>query len=117
MSIDVIGGGPAGSAASIFLAKRGFDDIRLYEKSPKLRKPCGGGLTWRVFERYGYLLEGLKTNPIKTIIVDLENTMVKFEFKKAVLKIVDRLRLDKHLRKIAKSFGVKIIKKMLNQKN
>ncbi|MEM5878966.1 MAG: NAD(P)/FAD-dependent oxidoreductase [Candidatus Aenigmatarchaeota archaeon] len=116
MSIDIIGGGPAGSTASIFLAKSGFDDIKLYEKSVKVRKPCGGGLTFRVLERYDYLLEGLKTNPIKTIVVDIDNTIIKFGFKKVVLKIVDRLKLDEHLRKIAKSLGVKIIGKNVEPK-
>lgn len=114
MSISIVGGGPAGSSAAIFLARNGFDDIKLYEKSPSKRKPCGGGLTWRLFERYDNLLKDLEFNSFKSVLLDIDGTAIKFNFKKTIIKVTDRFKLDKHLRTVAESSGVKLIKKSAN---
>jgi flavin-dependent dehydrogenase len=111
MSISVVGGGPAGSSASIFLARKGFDNIKLYERLPNWRKPCGGGLGEDILKRYGNLLKGLDTRSFKSAIMDIEGTVIRLNFKKTILKVVDRLKFDKHLRSIAESEGVEIIKR------
>lgn len=53
-SIAVIGAGPAGSTAAEQLARAGY---RVYLLDEKLawEKPCGGGVTYKAYERYPYL--------------------------------------------------------------
>ena len=54
-SIAIIGGGPAGSMAAGTLAHGGAT-VTVYEEKVPWEKPCGGGLTYKVLERYPFLL-------------------------------------------------------------
>ena len=53
--VVVVGAGPAGSTASIFLAKKGLKVIMVdKDKFPRM-KPCGGGIPVSTFKRLSYL--------------------------------------------------------------
>ena len=52
--IAIIGGGPAGSMAAEVLA-RGGGTVTIYEEKLWWEKPCGGGLTHKVLQRYPFL--------------------------------------------------------------
>jgi geranylgeranyl reductase family protein len=54
-SVAVIGGGPAGSFAAERLASAGFRTLLLDEKLA-WEKPCGGGLTYKAYHEYPFLL-------------------------------------------------------------
>jgi flavin-dependent dehydrogenase len=111
MSISIVGGGPAGCSTGIFLAKKGFKDIIIYEKFPNRRKPCGGGLSERIVKRYREFVEDVPINPMSECVFDFDNKILNFSFKKPFQYIVDRLAFDKNLRDIAKENGIKIIEK------
>src|SRR5262249_27865492 len=49
------GGGPAGAFAAAELASSGLDTIVLDEKLA-WEKPCGGGLTYKAYHQYPFLL-------------------------------------------------------------
>lgn len=53
--VIIVGGGPAGASAGLFLAQHGLR-VLLFEKYavPRL-KPCGGGLTYRTLRRFPQL--------------------------------------------------------------
>lgn len=53
--VAVIGGGPAGAMAAEKLARGGLDTILIDEKLA-WEKPCGGGLTYKAYDRYPFLL-------------------------------------------------------------
>lgn len=53
--IAILGGGPAGSFAAESLARAGHRTILLDEKMA-WEKPCGGGLTYKAYEQYPFLL-------------------------------------------------------------
>src|SRR5512132_877277 len=53
--VAVLGGGPAGAFAAERLASAGLDTIVLDEKLA-WEKPCGGGLTYKAYQRYPFLL-------------------------------------------------------------
>ncbi|MBV6431074.1 MAG: hypothetical protein IANPNBLG_01196 [Bryobacteraceae bacterium] len=53
--VAVLGGGPAGAFAAEKLARAGLETIVLDEKLA-WEKPCGGGLTYKAYERYPFLL-------------------------------------------------------------
>jgi geranylgeranyl reductase family protein len=54
--VAVLGGGPAGSFAAERLASAGLETTVLDEKLA-WEKPCGGGLTFKAYSRYPFLLE------------------------------------------------------------
>ncbi len=53
--VAVLGGGPAGAFAAERLASAGIEAIVLDEKLA-WEKPCGGGLTFKAYDRYPFLL-------------------------------------------------------------
>jgi geranylgeranyl reductase family protein len=54
-TVAVLGGGPAGAMAAAKLASGGMDTVLLDEKLA-WEKPCGGGLTWKAYDRYPFLI-------------------------------------------------------------
>lgn len=54
--VAVLGGGPAGAFAAARLASSGLDTVLLDEKLA-WEKPCGGGLTFKAYNQYPFLIE------------------------------------------------------------
>jgi len=54
--VAVLGGGPAGALAAERLAQGGLDTILIDEKLA-WEKPCGGGLTYKAYTQYPFLME------------------------------------------------------------
>ena len=55
-SVAVLGGGPAGATVAERLASAGLKTIVIDEKLA-WEKPCGGGLTYKAYTQYPYLIE------------------------------------------------------------
>ncbi|MEO5925967.1 MAG: NAD(P)/FAD-dependent oxidoreductase [Bryobacteraceae bacterium] len=55
-TVAVLGGGPAGASAAERLARSGLKTI-LFDEKLAWEKPCGGGLTYKAYSEYPYLLE------------------------------------------------------------
>lgn len=55
-TVAVLGGGPAGSTAAERLARAGLRTIIIDEKLA-WEKPCGGGITYKAYSEYPYLIE------------------------------------------------------------
>ena len=62
--VAVLGGGPAGAFAAENLARAGLDTVVIDEKLA-WEKPCGGGLTYKAYDRYPFLIEN--SEPKKVI--------------------------------------------------
>ena len=54
--VAVLGGGPAGSFAAERLARAGLDTV-LFDEKLAWEKPCGGGLTYKAWNEYPFLVE------------------------------------------------------------
>ena len=54
--VAIIGGGPAGAFAAEQLARAGLL-VQLYDEKLAWEKPCGGGLTYKAYSQYPFLLE------------------------------------------------------------
>ncbi|MBM3759760.1 MAG: NAD(P)/FAD-dependent oxidoreductase [Acidobacteria bacterium] len=63
--VAVLGGGPAGAHAAEKLVASGLDTILIDEKLA-WEKPCGGGVTYKAYERYPYLFENQTQKKIVT---------------------------------------------------
>src|SRR5215831_15837212 len=54
--VAILGGGPAGAFAAEKLASAGLDVVVMDEKLA-WEKPCGGGLTYKAYSQYPFLLD------------------------------------------------------------
>jgi geranylgeranyl reductase family protein len=55
-TVAVLGGGPAGASAAERLAQAGVRTL-LFDEKLGWEKPCGGGLTYKAYQKYPYLLD------------------------------------------------------------
>src|SRR3954447_3994092 len=55
-TVAVLGGGPAGASAAERLARAGMR-VTLFDEKLAWEKPCGGGLTYKAYHEYPFLLE------------------------------------------------------------
>ncbi len=55
-TVAVLGGGPAGAFAAEQLASQGLRPI-VFDEKLAWEKPCGGGLTYKAYHRYPFLID------------------------------------------------------------
>lgn len=55
-TVAVLGGGPAGASAAERLAAAGLNTI-LFDEKLAWEKPCGGGITFKAYNEYPYLID------------------------------------------------------------
>jgi geranylgeranyl reductase family protein len=55
-SVAILGGGPAGAFAAAQLASAGLA-VQLFDEKLAWEKPCGGGLTYKAYNQYPFLLD------------------------------------------------------------
>jgi flavin-dependent dehydrogenase len=116
--ILIIGGGPAGCSAGIFLRKAGFD-VTLFEKGGESReKVCGDGLTPESQNMLGELgvLEKVKSSALEVHsmkLFDLDGNPISFSSQCYTLK---RSVLDRILRDELASLGGKVLYKNIINK-
>jgi geranylgeranyl reductase family protein len=56
-TVAVLGGGPAGAFAAERLASGGLRTL-LFDEKMAWEKPCGGGITYKAYQQYPFLLSG-----------------------------------------------------------
>ena len=54
--VAVLGGGPAGAFAAERLARAGLETL-VFDEKLAWEKPCGGGLTYKAYQQYPFLIE------------------------------------------------------------
>lgn len=64
--VAVLGGGPAGAFAAERLARAGLDTL-VFDEKLAWEKPCGGGLTYKAYHQYPFLLDN---NTPKKLVTD-----------------------------------------------
>jgi flavin-dependent dehydrogenase len=108
--IAVLGGGPAGAFAAERLASAGLDTI-VFDEKLAWEKPCGGGLTYKAYHTYPFLIEN---NTPKRLIT--ETVLAAPRAKAATLRlnepllIYSRLDLNRLLLQRAERAGARIEK-------
>jgi geranylgeranyl reductase family protein len=110
--VIIVGAGPAGSTAAYILARRFNRKVLLIDKEVFPRdKPCGGYLTKRVFERFGYLTpdreEFTEVPTYGSYFYGPDFSRMEWIQSQPVGYLVLRTRFDDYLKNLAVSEGVK----------
>ena len=106
--IAVLGGGPAGAFAAERLARAGFE-IRLFDEKLAWEKPCGGGLTYKAYQQYPFLIENDIPKKIVTgtRLAAPQADQVNLELNRPLL-IYSRFDLNRMLLERAERAGVQL---------
>ena len=109
-TVAVLGGGPAGSFAAERLARAGLRTI-VFDEKLAWEKPCGGGLTYKAYSTYPFLIEN--STP-KRFVTDTYLTAPKAGTVRMPLTqplvIYSRLDLNRMLLERAEKSGAEIEK-------
>jgi geranylgeranyl reductase family protein len=109
-TVAVLGGGPAGATAAERLALAGLKTIVLDEKLA-WEKPCGGGITYKAYSQYPYLLNN--DSPKKLVTDTMLSAPKSGAFKMELtrpLVIYSRIDLNGMLLQRAEAAGAQIEK-------
>ncbi|WP_031495018.1 NAD(P)/FAD-dependent oxidoreductase [Bryobacter aggregatus] len=106
--VAVLGGGPAGAQAAEMLSAAGVNTILIDEKLA-WEKPCGGGITYKAYEKYPYLFENETAKKVvtETYIGAHKSPSIKMNLNQPIL-IYSRLELNKLLLERADRAGAQI---------
>lgn len=109
-TVAVLGGGPAGAFAAERLASQGLRAIVLDEKLA-WEKPCGGGLTYKAYHQYPFLIENDTPKKVvrETVIGAPGVGNVRLKLKSPLL-IYSRLELNQLLLERAIRAGAEVEK-------
>jgi geranylgeranyl reductase family protein len=108
--VAVLGGGPAGAYAAERLASAGLETIVLDEKLA-WEKPCGGGLTYKAYSQYPFLIENDTDKKIvnKTYLSTQDGGSAPLELTKPLV-IYSRYELNRMLLNRAEKAGAALEK-------
>src|SRR3954464_11137932 len=109
-TVAVLGGGPAGASAAERLARAGLKTIVIDEKLA-WEKPCGGGLTYKAYSQYPYLIEN--DTPKKFVNDTFLSAPHAGDFKMSLtrpLVLYSRFDLNDMLLRLAEAAGAQIEK-------
>ncbi len=112
-TVAIVGGGPAGSACALTLARAGFR-VLLLEREPDREKPCGGGLTDRAFRALPELkhlgLPWAEARDFHIVGPTGRQAVIRLD---PPIRIVSRRVLDSRLRTLAQEAGATLLTKQL----
>ena len=107
--VVISGAGPAGCKSAEILAKAGYK-VALLEKNTMWRKPCGGGVSSRIFKYYPQLrrYNYHKINGVSMYSSNFDNLEYSWRDIRESSINVDRLEFDNAIRNVAIDSGAKL---------
>src|SRR5262245_16658892 len=109
MQIAVVGAGPAGTWASILLARRGHS-VTLIDPQAPWEKPCGGGVTAKALSTFGIFESDLPRNKIDGITIYFGDKTSVMVIPQEPIAVLSRQELSKYLIAEAERSGVSILR-------
>jgi len=114
MQIAVVGAGPAGTWASILLARHGHS-VTLIDAQAPWEKPCGGGVTAKALSSFGIFESDLPRNNIDRITIYFgDQTSVSVTPQEPIC-VLSRRELSRYLIEEAEKSGVCVLKDRVTQ--
>jgi len=104
----VVGAGPAGSTAAKFLAEAGLDTLLIDKEKFPRDKPCGGGITSKVFDKFKYLKELKDKIKLREIHVSNSSVLGKVNMSSPLITTTRKI-FDTVLYKLAIKAGASIL--------
>ena len=96
--VIVVGGGPAGATAAKLLGESGVSTLVLDKSAFPREKPCGGGISARVIQRFPYLdseLSRIATHWISKIYFESpDGSAVNYESRRPLYLMIRRVEFD-----------------------
>src|SRR5207244_9983459 len=108
MQIAVVGAGPAGTWASILLARRGHA-VTLIDPQAPWEKPCGGGVTAKALSTFGIFESNLSRNNIDGITIYFGDKTSVTVTPQEPIAVLSRRELGKYLIDEAEKAGVSLL--------
>ncbi len=114
-SIAILGGGPAGAFAAEQLAQAGMR-VRLFDEKLAWEKPCGGGLTYKAYNQYPFLIDNTSAKRFvtETMLAAPSAGEVSLKLPDPLL-IYSRFDLNRMMLDRAEKAGVQIEKARVNE--
>src|ERR1051325_4565954 len=114
MHIAVVGAGPAGTWASILLARRGHS-VTLIDPQAPWEKPCGGGVTAKALAGFSIFDSDLPRQSIDRITIYFGDSTSVTVAPQQPIAIVSRRELGKFLLEEATRSGVQFLKSRVSK--
>jgi len=114
MNIAVVGAGPAGTWASVLLARRGHS-VTLFDPQAPWEKPCGGGVTTKALSSFGIFESELPRNNIERLTIYFADKDSVTVTPQKPIAVLSRRDLGKYLLDAAETAGVSIIKSRVTE--
>src|SRR5438105_4818137 len=114
MHIAVVGAGPAGTWASVLLARRGHS-VTLIDPQAPWEKPCGGGVTAKALSAFGIFESDLPRNNIDLVTIYFADTESVTITPQKPIAVLSRRELGNYLLDAAERAGVSILKSRVTQ--
>jgi len=108
--VAVLGGGPAGAFAAEQLASAGIETF-VFDEKLAWEKPCGGGLTYKAYHQYPFLIENSTPKKLitETILAAPDAGAVNLRLREPLV-IYSRFDLNRMLLERAERAGARIEK-------
>jgi len=113
--VAILGGGPAGAFAAEQLASAGLE-VLLFDEKLAWEKPCGGGLTYKAYSQYPFLINNAtpKRFVTETVLAAPKAGEVSLKLDDPLL-IYSRLDLNRMLLERAEQAGAQIEKTRVSE--
>ena len=108
--VAILGGGPAGAFAAEQLSASGLDTV-VFDEKLAWEKPCGGGLTYKAYNQYPFLIDNSTPKKLisETVLAAPNAGDVRLRLRNPIL-IYSRLDLNRMLLERAERAGARIEK-------
>jgi geranylgeranyl reductase family protein len=115
--VAIIGAGPAGSFAAELLARAGRSVV-IFDPKGAWEKPCGGGVTARALDRYGFLVHDQawpKQRIDKITLIGPSRRRLSLDFDDEPFVVYSRERLNSLLLSRAREAGAEFVREAVSR--